>query len=258
MVRRREPRELPDDVPPLVPRINWLLREVFGDNIAWTAKVLGVSHAALSRVLAGQMPSGKMLEALAKLAAVNPWWLLTGGPQPGHGEGVGGLLCPLAETLLPGQPRAFPERLSPVTLPVASPFLVEEAYWYRVRPDDPITKDDSSRVAAGDYLLIEGSERWTRRPAAFAGRVVALRMPEGRGVVLGKVVLNEEELEVEAQHDVKFFGLSKKEGTLILGPRPASGKPARRLIEKPGLVSFYLDDLVGVCLQVSRILSRDL
>jgi hypothetical protein len=256
MGRRRKDKELPKDVPSLVHRIAWLLKQCFNNNIAWMAKALGSSHAALSRVLAGQMPSGRLLEALARRADVNAQWLLTGEAQGEHGRpGVG--LCPIADTLLPGQPANYPERLSPVTLPMASPFRAEAAYWYRVRPDDAVTLDRHASVAAGDFLLVEASERWTRRPEAFAGRMVALRRPEGGDVVLAKVAVHEDTFErEEPQHEIRMFGPAE-EAVLVLRTRAeARAKPVRRLIEKPGLVFFFGDDVVGVVLQVSRLLER--
>jgi hypothetical protein len=255
MGRRRKDRALPKDVPPLVGRIDWLLKEYFGNNITLLAEVLGASHAALSRVLVGQLPSGKMLEALVQRAYVDPLWLLGGATQGERGRGPGAVLCPVADALLPGEPRAYPERLSAFSLPMACAFVVEQAYWYRVRTSDPITEDESSRVAAGDYLLIEGSERWTRRPEAFAGRMVALRMSEGDTVVLGQVAAHEAYFE-EPQHEVRMFGTPEKAALYLRLRATAAAKPARPLDERPDLVAYFLDDVAGVVLQVSRLLER--
>src|SRR5262245_26969398 len=130
MGRRRKDRALPKDVPPLIRRIDWLLKQCFGNNIAWMARALGVTHAALSRVLLGQMPSGRMLEALAQRAGVNAQWLLGGAAQGERGRGPGAVCCPVADALIPGSPWAYPERLSAFSLPAASPFVLEQPYWY--------------------------------------------------------------------------------------------------------------------------------
>jgi hypothetical protein len=255
MGRRRKDRALPKDVPALVRRIDWLLHQAFGNNITWMAEVLGVSHAALSRVLAGQWPSAKMLEALVQRANVNAGWLLVGDTQTGQSQGVGAALCPVADALLPAEPQHYPERLSAFCLPVASPFILGQPYWYRVRPDDPVVADKANAVLEGDYLLVETGEKWTRRPEALAGRMVVLRRSEGDTVVLGKVAAREDPFEKdEPQHEVRMFG-PPEEAVLILRTRAdARAKPVRRLIERPCQVLFYLDDVVGVALQVTRIL----
>lgn len=71
---------------PLLPgicrRIDNLLRRIWRGNVAQMARDLKVSHPAMSRVLAGQIPSGKILQKLAEYQDVNAAWLLTGKGRP--------------------------------------------------------------------------------------------------------------------------------------------------------------------------------
>jgi hypothetical protein len=258
MGRKRKDRPLPKKVPALIHRIEWLLKEKWENNIAYMARDLKVSHAALSRVLRGQMPSGKMLEALARRADVDAQWLLAGDANAPPGRGIGATLLPIADALLPGPPQACPERLSPAALPVASPLLLENAYWYRVRPDDPIASDESSRVVAGDYLLIEASERWTRRPEAFCGRTVVLRMPD-ESVLLGKVPPRDETgYEDEPQYEVRMVSMPARKGRLFTGRTRESlrSKPPKLLTARADVLLFGQDDVVGVYLQLVRMAER--
>lgn len=252
MGRKRRDRAPSGDMPPLSSRIDWLLKHIWHNNIAAMARELGVSHTALSRVLAGQMPSAKMLEALANRADVNTRWLLSGqGQQPPEGaNAVGGVFWPVVTQLLPGEPRQHPELLTHVTLPAATPFLLESAYWLQVTDNAPIVTDGVGSVAAGDYLLIETSSRWTRRSEAYLGRLLALRLPDAQKVVLASSVREQEEFEVVRQHKLTTFGVI---GEARIFPLLARSEVRKKLPESttggPGLVRFYDDDVVGVVLQ---------
>jgi hypothetical protein len=230
------------------------------NNITEMAGDLGVSHAALSRVLAGQMPSGKMLEALGKQTRINVHWLLTGEGEAllDRGQGIGGCPCPISDTLLPGEPRAHPDKLCPVTLPVASPYLLGSPYWYRVGADDPIVGNEAYHVTAGDYLLIDTSTFWTGRHEAYRGRIVALTMPD-RTVSLGRVSLYEHEFESVAQYEVQVFGVAREFRLFPhLTRESAPSTPPECFMASSDVVRLYGDDVVGVCLQLCRILERAL
>jgi hypothetical protein len=256
MGRKRQSRELPPDAPAICRRIDWLLRAIWANNMTRMAKDLGVSQTALSRVLAGQMPSGKMLEGLAARADLNTRWLLAGqgAEMLGPGRSPGSVLCPLATALLPGDPAARPELLAGLTLPVASPHLLGAPYWFEVKGGDPVTKDwpgsPREKIAEGDYLLIETSSRWTERPEAYLGRLVVL-CAEGRAPLLVRVEKDEAYFAEDGRHDLNTFGLIPAAALL-----PKSRCEAVK--SGPGdsggtAVLFYTDDVVGVVLQVTRL-----
>ncbi len=256
MGRRRSNRPVQDDASALTHRMNWLLTHHWGNRIASMAKDLGVSPTAISRVLAGQMPSGVMLEALARRADINMRWLLGGGSldEPRHGPGV---LCPVAKSLLPGALDAHPEKLTPVTLPVASPFWLAGAYWYRVRLDDPIARDKTSRVDGGDYLLVETSPHWTQRIDAFRGRIVVLWLRQQGKAILAKVAAEPDYFESESEYEIVTFGMFE-EARLLPQVTSGSARPKRPRGEtgEKDTRRFFQDDIVGVCLMLSRMLDR--
>src|SRR5262245_10234320 len=98
-----------------------LADRVWGGNPARMAREVGVSTAAVSRVLSGeQVPSTRLIEALAHRSEINIHWLLTGEGDPLAEAGAGaGRSCPIADHLLPGTPEEYPDRLSGVSFPVA-------------------------------------------------------------------------------------------------------------------------------------------
>jgi hypothetical protein len=228
------------------------LEHVWQNNIAAMARDLRVSHAALSRVLAGQTPSGKMLAALAERSDVNVHWMLTGTEQPSLGRrgSVGSIFWPVATQLLPGEPRDHPGLVGQVTLPAASPFLLESAYWFQLGADAPIVAAPGSGMATGDYLLIETSSRWTRRPEAYLGRLLATRLPGDAGVALAQSRRFPEPFEVVEQHDLNTFGRVREARLFPLLTREGTQrKETPSSAGSRGMVRLYGDDVVGVVLQ---------
>lgn len=258
MGRRRLDRTLPADVSPICLRMVWLLEHVWYNNVTQMARDLDVSQTALSRVLAGQMPSGKMLEGLGSRVDINLRWLLTGQGEPlaQPGRSIGGVCWPLVTRLLPGEPHDFPELLGHMTLPAASPFLLESAYWYQVAADAPIVVDKTSGVDVGDYLLIEASARW-RRLEVYRGRLVVLRSGNGNEAILAKVALHEDPVELpELQYELHRFGVSDKAHLLPDLSRETAAPKVRSTKSKEAGTRFYADDVIGVVLQLTRILER--
>src|SRR5262249_10987405 len=138
-----------------------------------------------------QEPPGKLLEALARWPGVNVRWLFAGEGEPLSERNLwagGGRFLPIADHLLPGEPRAHPELLTWASFPVPDALYSATAYWFLVSGGHPILKDRQARVKAGDYLLIETAATWTRRIEAMRGRLCALQTPRpGATVVLGRV-----------------------------------------------------------------------
>ncbi len=67
--------------PPICVRIAELLQTIWRGNVAQMARDLRVSYPAMSRVIAGQRPSSKILQGLAGQPEVDSSWLLTGKVQ---------------------------------------------------------------------------------------------------------------------------------------------------------------------------------
>lgn len=262
MGRKRRQEETGEPLSPLAQRIKHLCDELWEGNMSSMGRELGISHPVMSRVLAGTQPApGKMLEALAQREGMNLRWLFAGeGDFQGEqriGAG-GGHFCPIASSLLPGKPADHPERLTFTTLPVASAFFSETAYWYRVGADDLIVKARSARVAAGDFLLIETSENWTRRPEAFRGRLAVIRDYATRGsrkVALGVVEPDEDYFADGSPYEVHVFGEDDGRQLYSAWTREAA-QQRKGAVTEVGPADLFLDDLVGVCIQLVRIIDH--
>jgi transcriptional regulator with XRE-family HTH domain len=263
MGKKRQQDERGESLSPLAQRIKHLCEELWEGNMSQMGRELGISHPVMSRVLAGtQPPPGKLLEALAKREGMNLRWLFAGEGDFRGEQGIsagGGHFCPIASSLLPGKPADHPELLTFATLPVASALYSETAYCYRVGADDPIVKARSARVAANDYLLIETSENWTRRAEAFGGRLVVIReyaLRKSREVVLGVMERDEDYFADGSPYEVTLLGKDEKVVLYSAWTREAA---AQRLKGAGGEIkesALFLDDLVGVCIQLVRILDR--
>lgn len=254
MGRRRREAPQSDKRPALCQRIEWLLIHQWGNSITLMANAMHASRPALTRVIAGQLPSGRMLEALASRASINVNWLLTG-----EGKAVAGRTdaVPVATRLLSGPVGRHPELLSRFTLPVASPFVLEAPYWFQVTPETPIVREKSGSVVNGDYLLIETSARWTDRLEAYAGRLVVLREAEGNPVVIARVPPEPSEFEVVSQFEL---GTIEAIAHARLFPKHtrerARTDPPDSLLGPTDLVRYYADDVAGVALQLARFFDR--
>jgi hypothetical protein len=144
-------------------------------------------------------------------------------------------------------------------LPVARAFFSETAYWYRIGAEDPIVKARSVRVAANDFLLIETSEKWTRRAEAFSGRLVVIRAYaplNSREVVLGVMGRDEDYFADGSPYEVTLFGGEEKVMLYSAWTREAAAQHRKDSGGDGGASELYLDDLVGVCIQLVRILDR--
>lgn len=255
MGRPRRNKPLPETNSSVCARMEWFLKHVWQNNIAAMAREAGVSHPAMSRVLAGQMPSGKILEAMAKRSEINLRWLLAGDGKPTDGGSqAGGVLLPLANKLLLGDPIAFPELLSPLTMPAAMPFHLEAAYWFRATTNLHVVMDQSSRISAGDYLLIETGPRWTRRSKAYLRRLLILR--DGKEAIFAKHESDvADEMEDTPQHNLATFG-RHQESRLFPTISREEARTKMPISDTAGsdMVRFYADDVVGVVLQTVNYL----
>ena len=138
----------------------------------------------MSRLLAGQqMPTFRVIEALAKRAEVNIRWFLTGEGEPFHevGSGLGvGRFRPIAEELLPGPPEQSLGLLGGLSYPVAEAFFQRRATG--IAPREALSCSTYEKVLGGDLLLMETDPRWTPKPLRPSpGNSAALRIQKGNG-----------------------------------------------------------------------------
>lgn len=258
---RRRDTESPEEAPAICQRFDWLLRNEFGNSITQMAAALGVSHTALSRVInKGQMPSGQMLEGVAKLNRVNLHWLLAGGEEKSPHPDGGSRFVSVSDRLLLAAPRSAPDLLDPMVLPTSSPFLLGDPYWFRVPTDSPLLTRPKERVAPGDYLLVETGRAWTSRSSAHARRLLVLRGPTPSAGVLARVG-DEDILGHVEDAGVRFaldtFGVVEQAVLFTELKRDDAGRRGTKGAEVAADErTFFADDVVGIVLEKRTLYGR--
>jgi hypothetical protein len=247
---RRRTTEPPEESPAICRQFEWVLSHLFGGSITHMAAALDVSHPALSRVInKGQMPSGQMLAGLARLRLVNLHWVLAGGDEKSARPAEPATeFVPVAEQLLPGSPSNFPEKLGPLGLPTSSPFLLEAAYWFRVRRDNFVVGRTNAPAAVDDYLLVETGPAWTTRTEAHEERLLVLRHPDRQEGLLAQFV---EDYSVDEERELDTFGLLAT-ASILTSTNRSDAKKQRGPVGQ----TFYRDDVVGVVLEKRTLYGR--
>ncbi len=172
----------PDSLSPLAARVVQLLDLLWAGKQRQMAADLGVSHAAISRIVRGKQAVGpRMLATIAGYRGVNAEWLRIGLGEPlidpAMAASAGDWLAPVAKVILPGMPAEHSGLLTGERLAVANAYRRLTRYVLVVGPDDPIVRVEAAKVAAGDYLLMEAdAATWLGNPMILAGRLVAVRL----------------------------------------------------------------------------------
>ena len=256
MGRRRSSEPEPQS-PAICQRMEWLLVNEFKGSITLMSSALKVSHTALSRVInKGQMPSGQMLEGLARLGRINLQWLLVGdegADWPRIDRSYNS--APISRHLLRDAPSRVPEQLTALSLPVATPYLLCDPYWFQVPSKTQLVTAKSSKIVAHDFLLIEAGPAWTSRSEAWIGRMVVLQAPKKPQGLLAQV----EPLPVSGKHletvgyDVSIIDdiNANKQSSMIFTRVPTAPEEAPE--QKPH--RFTISDVVGVVLEVRAVLA---
>jgi hypothetical protein len=265
----RQRRDDKHEAAQLTERMQVIAERVWQGNQARMAEDLGVSRPVISRVLTGkQQPTGKLLAALLRRHPdVNLHWLLSGHGEPFIEPGVevgGGRLRPVVDDLLPGPPDEHPGLLSGLGYPVAAAFDAPSRYWYRIpagaavlRRTEEIALGGAEKIASGDLLLVETSEKWTRRWGAVIGKFCAIRHGKGRRerILLGQVdATGNVYIEDYETFRVDLFGEEGK-AWLVVADTPAGVEVGRRAVSGEVIV---LEQVVGVCVLLERPFERQL
>lgn len=253
---RRRSSEPEPQTPAICQRMEWLLANVFENSITVMAKAMKVSHTALSRVLnKGQMPTGKMLVGLAKLGRINLEWLLVDNQRVAWSDvRTSPTSAPISRQLLVEQPSRVPEKLILKRLPVASPFLLHDPYWYQVPSESELDSINGSKIFADDFLLIETAPAWTSRSEAWVGRMVVLRNVSEQDGIFAKVksLPRKDRDDNILGYPVEIIGDRRANfrlpGIYTMVPTTEEKSP------RPLSFRYTVSDVVGVVLEVRRLL----
>jgi hypothetical protein len=198
------------------------------------AEDAGIGHAVISKIVnRTQAPGRRVLEAIASLPRVNPGWVYAGEGEPllAVQEDVhqSGWAVPISSVLLPGLPAEHRPLLGGLTLPVAFEHFSVSRYAYQVKSSDAIVLAAETRIAPGDFLVLEADRAaWTGSLSVLFGRVCCIRLPGISGSIPALA-------RIEHKPDgggllLDTFGVAPK---ICLKPEdkpvpPSSGLPERR------------------------------
>jgi transcriptional regulator with XRE-family HTH domain len=152
-----------------------------GNRSAFAEKV-GVSHTAVSKVVAGRPPGRGLLEKIARELKVSPAWLLTGEGEPStEPQGQGGV--PVARKLLPGSPLEHPDLLLD-DWSDAGTLFGRGQYWLVLTSEQPIVRDPRRGFRVGDHLLVETNRDKFPRKSQLCNHLCVVRFPGGEAPAL--------------------------------------------------------------------------
>jgi len=146
-------------------RIREVVEDLFFGNQAAAARAVGVSPAAISRILKGDLrPGSQVLSGFSNLPAVNEKWFMTGQGDPFYEEPPTGLR--VSKVLLPGTVGSGDELFVGQYRPVAIEYHKVTRYWYEVPRESSISRRlgiPFSRTPQRNYLLIESERSFIAR-----------------------------------------------------------------------------------------------
>jgi transcriptional regulator with XRE-family HTH domain len=159
-------------------RVKWLVEHRYQGNRSAFAEKVGVSHTAVSKVVAGRPPGRRLLEKIARELKVSPAWLLTGEGEPStEPPGQGGV--PVARKLLPGSPLEHPDLLLGDWVDDAGRLFAPSQYWLVLTSAQPIVRDPQRGFRVGDHLLMETARDRFPRKRQLDNHLCVVRFPGG-------------------------------------------------------------------------------
>jgi transcriptional regulator with XRE-family HTH domain len=211
-------------------RLKTIANLKYGSSPAELAGATGVSPQTWSRVLAGQQaPSWKLLAALFDLG-VNVEWVLAGRGYPfledarEHRAGEQTFL--VAKAILAGPPDQHREQLVGLDLHVTDLTQSRSRYWLQIQDGDPIVREASAGIRAGDLLQLESDPSYwlTNLQRLRDAEIGAFRvsMDQGQLLALGQIEVVFSAPDQSVSVSANIFGLGKMPvdlATAVLSPR---------------------------------------
>ena len=157
-------------------RVRTLLEVRWAGNQCEMVCAVRFSQGLISKVVNGQQaPGRRFLAALASQASVNADWLYRGEGTPLALPEKGTL--PIAQAILPGDPRDHAQLVTGRRHPVAEAFDRSTRYWLEVQTGSPALRESSYCMMVGDLLLIETDPPYLQRLDLLEGRLLGVRVP---------------------------------------------------------------------------------
>lgn len=252
-----------DELRVIADRIQRVYERVFGGNQSRMARSLSLSQPVVSRVLSGrQLPSRRMIEALASHPAVNSEFLLGGHgdpeakPSPVPTEGLPVAVCPL-----PGLPAHYRQFLTGQYVTCCD-LVTDTRYLVEITPASSLAQSPELCIAPGDWLVIETDPVALRVPALLDGRLclvaprtgnrkdvdfVRVRVAYGTGALFGTPIGA-----VQAEIPPRT-GVHRHRGLVFDEPpaKPSRPKTAEKRDEY-GSHRLSFEEIVGVVVELRR------
>jgi transcriptional regulator with XRE-family HTH domain len=207
-------------------RVTWLLQELYGNNQREMAESVGISQAAISKIVSGKQGVGmRTLAAIASDPRINANWLFSGEGEPLQVQGgtikkkslksqqaessagpktlqqseevaeekardiPAPKTLPVSRTVLAGFPHGDAHVMSGSSFPVPEFFYGDSRYWFEIGKDEPILHAEAS-FQAGDLLLIETDPAfWSGNLQQLDGKFagISLATKSGTALVMARV-----------------------------------------------------------------------
>lgn len=191
-------------------RVKWLVQKRFDGNRSAFAQATAVSHTAINKVVKGQEPGRKLLQAIASHLGVNEAWLLTGRGQP-FAKSKPNTRVPITQTLLDGVPGEHPELLTGESIDDGGSLFTSTQYWLCLTSTTPIVRDPSHGFRAGDMLLMETNRTKFPRERRLGNHLCVVKRLDGasHSLELGVVEYHAASID-DGPERIEFDGFSQR------------------------------------------------
>ena len=196
------PSERGDEQASAQDRIEWLLEHRYEGSRTAMAKATGVSMSGLIKVVTRQQtPGRRLMETIIRNTDVSPAWLLAGEGQPFKATAM-----PAVTACPDGMPDGRDPGLT-AGVPELGDLYSPSRYWLKLRAAEPAIKAGVTKLAVGDFLLMETDRTKFPPPEGLSGRwgVVRVRVLGGVALRLAELTHSRESSEEPACLDAETY-----------------------------------------------------
>lgn len=255
----------PAALSPMANRVTQLVNELAGGNQRRFAAMVGISHAAISKIATGKTePGGKILHLIACLPNINSEWLQRGTGSPFSEPKGNAPSVPITRALVPGNIAIDKRFLSGRALYLAASLCNETTYAVDAQFVLPARTFEEEKMRPNDLVVVDGNESlWRASPAKLNGRLVVLAKGDVAELhhISGVSDLSQGDLKIYTAIPAFRGSPDKKEGTphrhideRYPGDPPDDEVPDHCEAAPAPLVSaISLIEVVGIATQLIRI-----